>query len=144
LLSLLHFSALFHASFFLTYIFVFLHLFTVPVVGNFTDEELLNVPPSNGVSVPNTSEYPLQRDEVGRAVSSGGERSQHTKQGKSMDWWFKFSLLTITSLISNASQFLLQLGCNGHRPDSVDICIGKISHFIRKISNRNKSQVKYQ
>ncbi|XP_034472140.1 discoidin domain-containing receptor 2 [Drosophila innubila] len=53
---------------------------SVPVVGNFTDEELLNVPPSNGASVPNTSEYPLQRDEVGRAASSGGERSQHTKQ----------------------------------------------------------------
>ncbi|KAL7739932.1 hypothetical protein ACLKA6_013121 [Drosophila palustris] len=53
---------------------------SVPVVGNFTDEELLNVPPSNGAQVPNTSEYPLQRDEVGRAVSSGGERSQHTKQ----------------------------------------------------------------
>ncbi|XP_030377793.1 discoidin domain-containing receptor 2 [Scaptodrosophila lebanonensis] len=50
---------------------------SVPVVGNFTDEELLNVPP-NGV--PDTSEYPLQRDEVGRAVSSGGERSQHTTQ----------------------------------------------------------------
>lgn len=56
----------------------------MPVVGNFTDEELLNVPPSNGAGagVPNTSEYPLQRDEVGRAVSSGGERSQHTTQGK--------------------------------------------------------------
>ncbi|TDG43433.1 hypothetical protein AWZ03_010135 [Drosophila navojoa] len=55
---------------------------SVPVVGNFTDEELLNVPPSNGAGagVPNTSEYPLQRDEVGRAVSSGGERSQHTTQ----------------------------------------------------------------
>ncbi|XP_030556117.1 discoidin domain-containing receptor 2 [Drosophila novamexicana] len=53
---------------------------SVPVVGNFTDEELLNVPPTNGAGVPNTSEYPLQRDEVGRAVSSGGERSQHTTQ----------------------------------------------------------------
>ncbi|XP_062121612.1 discoidin domain-containing receptor 2 isoform X1 [Drosophila sulfurigaster albostrigata] len=54
---------------------------SVPVVGNFTDEELLNVPPSNGVSVPNTSEYPLQRDEVGRTVGNGGvERSQQTKQ----------------------------------------------------------------
>ncbi|XP_033150758.1 discoidin domain-containing receptor 2 [Drosophila busckii] len=53
---------------------------SVPVAGNFTDEELLNVPPSNGVAVANTSEYPLQRDEVGRAVSSGGERSQHTTQ----------------------------------------------------------------
>ncbi|KRG03097.1 discoidin domain-containing receptor 2 isoform X2 [Drosophila mojavensis] len=55
---------------------------SVPVVGNFTDEELLNVPPSNGAGagVPNTSEYPFQRDEVGRAVSSGGERSQHTTQ----------------------------------------------------------------
>ncbi|BFF93401.1 discoidin domain-containing receptor 2 [Drosophila madeirensis] len=48
---------------------------SVPVVGNFTDEGLLN-----GVRQPSdTSEYPLQRDEVGRAVSSG-ERSQHTTQ----------------------------------------------------------------
>ncbi|KAH8404796.1 hypothetical protein KR222_003859, partial [Zaprionus bogoriensis] len=53
---------------------------SVPVVGNFTDEELLNVPPAKGGAVPNTSEYPLQRDEVGRSVSSGGERSQHTTQ----------------------------------------------------------------
>ncbi|XP_023031811.1 discoidin domain-containing receptor 2 [Drosophila willistoni] len=55
---------------------------SVPVAGNFTDEELLNVPPSNGggMRMPDTSEYPLQRDEVGRAVSSSGERSQHTTQ----------------------------------------------------------------
>ncbi|XP_043654375.1 discoidin domain-containing receptor 2-like [Drosophila teissieri] len=47
---------------------------SVPVVGNFTDELL------NGEKQPATSEYPLQRDEVGRAISSGGERSQHTTQ----------------------------------------------------------------
>lgn len=71
------FLSLFHSLCFLA----------VPVVGNFTDEELLNVPPPNGGSggsiTPNTSEYPLQRDEVGRAVSSsGGERSQLNTQGK--------------------------------------------------------------
>lgn len=73
-----------HLSFSLSLALCFL---AVPVVGNFTDEELLNVPPPNGGSggsiTPNTSEYPLQRDEVGRAVSSsGGERSQLNTQGK--------------------------------------------------------------
>ncbi|KAH8334618.1 hypothetical protein KR059_012409 [Drosophila kikkawai] len=53
---------------------------SVPVLGNFTDEEVLGAPPQNGARQPDTSEYPLQRDEVGRAVSSGGERSQHTTQ----------------------------------------------------------------
>ncbi|EDW54493.1 GM18617 [Drosophila sechellia] len=47
---------------------------SAPVVGNFTDEL------ANGEKQPATSDYPLQRDEVGRAISSGGERSQHTTQ----------------------------------------------------------------
>ncbi|XP_043064703.1 discoidin domain-containing receptor 2 [Drosophila ficusphila] len=53
---------------------------SVPVFGNFTENELLDEFPPLGSRKPDTSEYPLQRDEVGRAVSSGGERSQHTTQ----------------------------------------------------------------
>ena len=64
--------------------------FAAPVVGNFTDEEF-----SSNISPQDTSEYPLQRDEVGRAVSSqggggssssskttGGERTYQTPLGK--------------------------------------------------------------
>ncbi|XP_044316188.1 discoidin domain-containing receptor 2 [Drosophila rhopaloa] len=53
---------------------------SVPAVGNFSDDEPPKASPPNGVSQLDTTEYPLQRDEVGRPVSSGGEQSQHTTQ----------------------------------------------------------------
>ncbi|KAH8298160.1 hypothetical protein KR018_010081, partial [Drosophila ironensis] len=50
------------------------------VAGNFTEEEQLNPLSPNDSRQPDTSDYPLQRDEVGRSFSSDGDRSQHTTQ----------------------------------------------------------------
>ncbi|KAH8325709.1 hypothetical protein KR067_004847 [Drosophila pandora] len=53
---------------------------SVSAVGNFTDEELPYVSSSGDPKEPETSEYPLQRDEVGRAFSTDSDRRQQNTQ----------------------------------------------------------------
>ena len=62
------------SGFYLIFALLFYKIFSVPVTGNFTEEEGAILSQDN-----NSVEYPLQRDEM-HTISNKGDRN-HTPQG---------------------------------------------------------------